>query len=146
MEKHTATHFKKDLRRKRSIPVDKRFQRLTSSGPLSSRLRSGPTPGSRFTGEVRAKIHLPDYRDDHEAVWNGGRGASNKPAPLFLTPSAYFLHPEHEAQHTSDGQQSAFAALAAPARPSAMTAINSAAFSFLMIFLLCLWKWLLFDG
>src|ERR1700740_1765927 len=57
------------------------------------------------------------------------------PAALF-TSSAYFLHPEQEAQQLSDGQQPACAALAAPARPSAMTAINSIAFSFFMIFLL----------
>jgi hypothetical protein len=50
------------------------------------------------------------------------------------------LHPEQEAQQSSDEQQPPRAALAAPARPSAMTAINSTAFNFFMIFLLCIQK------
>jgi hypothetical protein len=55
-------------------------------------------------------------------------------------PSAvsYFLHPEQEAQQSSDAQQPACAAVAAPARPNAITAINTTTFSFFMIFLLCI--------
>jgi hypothetical protein len=64
----------------------------------------------------------------------------------LVTASTYFLHPEQEAQQSSDEQQPPCVALAAPAKPSAMTAINSNAFSFFMIFLLRIRKWLLFDG
>jgi hypothetical protein len=43
------------------------------------------------------------------------------------------LHPEQEAQQASDEQQPPLAAFAAPAIPSAMTAINKTTFNFFMI-------------
>jgi hypothetical protein len=55
-----------------------------------------------------------------------------------LSAVSYFLHPEQEAQQSSDAQQPACAAVAAPARPSAITAINTTTLSFFMIFLLCI--------
>jgi hypothetical protein len=56
----------------------------------------------------------------------------------LLSAVSYFLHPEQEAQQSSDAQQPACAAVAAPARPSAITAINTTTLSFFMIFLLCI--------
>src|SRR5258708_40146819 len=38
--------------------------------------------------------------------------------------SAYFSHPEQEAQHSSEAQHDAFAALTAPVNPRATTATN----------------------
>ena len=51
-----------------------------------------------------------------------------------FTQVAYFLHPEQEAQQSAEGQHDTFAALVAPARLSAITAINTIALSFFMDF------------
>jgi len=58
------------------------------------------------------------------------------PAPPFLPGLLYFLQPEQEAQQSSEAQQPACAAVAAPATPSAMIAINTMTFRFFMIRLL----------
>jgi hypothetical protein len=54
-------------------------------------------------------------------------------APSFLLGLRYLLQaPEQEAQQSSEAQQPACAAVAAPATPSAMIAIKTATFSFFM--------------
>jgi hypothetical protein len=64
-----------------------------------------------------------------------GTGTAHASPPSAVS---YFLHPEQEAQQSSDAQQPACAAVAAPARPSAIIAINTTTLSFFMIFLLCI--------
>jgi len=51
--------------------------------------------------------------------------------------SAYFLHPEQDAQQSAEGQHDAFAACVAPAKPNAITATNRIALILFMDFLLC---------
>jgi hypothetical protein len=50
--------------------------------------------------------------------------------------SAYLLHPEQDAQQSAEAQHDAFAAFAAPAKPSAITATNRIALNLFMNFLL----------
>jgi hypothetical protein len=50
--------------------------------------------------------------------------------------SAYFLHPEQDAQQSAELQHDAFAAFAAPAKPSAITATSRIVLILFMIFLL----------
>jgi len=49
---------------------------------------------------------------------------------------AYFWHPLQFAQHSAESQHFALAAFTTPAKPSAITAINTTARSFFMVFLL----------
>jgi hypothetical protein len=48
--------------------------------------------------------------------------------------SAYFLHPEQEAQHSAEEQHDAFAAFTAPSKLSAITATKRIALILFMIF------------
>ena len=50
--------------------------------------------------------------------------------------SAYFLHPEQDAQQSAELQHAAFAAFAAPTKPSAITATSRIALILFMVFLL----------
>jgi len=63
------------------------------------------------------------------------RGLRSPRLPSFSC-SAYFLHPEQEAQQSADEQHDAFAAFTAPAKPSAITATNRIALILFMFFLL----------
>jgi hypothetical protein len=45
-----------------------------------------------------------------------------------------YLQPEHDAQHSADGQQVACAAFAVPATPSAITAINNITLNVFIVF------------
>lgn len=67
---------------------------------------------------------------------NGERRELAARASLLTALLGYSQPPEHEAQHSGEAQQAACAALAVPASPSAMTAINTITFSFFMIRLL----------
>jgi len=56
-------------------------------------------------------------------------------ASLIQLPNlTYFLHPEQEAQPSAEAQHDPFAALIAPAKLSAITAINRIALIFFMDF------------
>jgi hypothetical protein len=48
--------------------------------------------------------------------------------------ASYFWQPLQLAQHSAESQHDAFAAFTAPAKPSAITAINRTALSFFMDF------------
>ena len=60
---------------------------------------------------------------------------ANLPARAFPhSITSYFSHPLQFAQHSAESQQDAFAAFTAPAKPSAITAINTTALIFFMDF------------
>jgi hypothetical protein len=61
-------------------------------------------------------------------------GASKLTHAFLPFQPAYFLHPEQEAQQSAEEQHDVFAAFTAPAKPSAITAINRNALKFFMIF------------
>lgn len=67
---------------------------------------------------------------------NKERRGLRSPRLLSFDCSAYFLHPEQEAQHSAEEQHDAFAAFTAPAKPSAITATNRIALILFMFFLL----------
>jgi hypothetical protein len=60
------------------------------------------------------------------------RREPNSPRPLCFSYLFYLSHPEQEAQQSAEGQHAVLAAFAAPARPSATTAINTTARIFFM--------------
>ena len=84
-----------------SVYPDAGGARLGQRPHLAFDFASVRPPGSQEIGEARPKATR---------------------LPLFNF--AYFSHPEQEAQHSSEAQHDAFAALTAPVKPSATTATN----------------------
>jgi hypothetical protein len=79
-----------------------------------------------------------ESRVNYPSVLGTGKrkARANRPAPPLLL-NCFYLQPEHESQHSADAQQVFCAALAEPAIPSEITAINNAIFN-AFIFLLLL--------
>jgi hypothetical protein len=95
-----------------------------------------PAEITRETGQSEpADRHMSGKRVNEGTTWTvpkRNKGVDEMSAPLLSLTHSY-LQPEHEAQHSADGQHPC-AAFAVPATPSAITAIHNTTFSVFIVF------------